>query len=210
MNDEESVPYINISTRIYASILGVIVGLSGIIHGFYEALQGNKATEGFYLDSVGAVTLLPNYLVTGIVAITTSIFIIVWMIGYVQRKDGPIIFLISCVILFFVGGGVAQVVVFLIAWIVSTQIRSPLLGWEKVIPLPIRGKVAKLWLPVLALAVIFILSGLFIWLYVLPPGEIREITSTHYLLWSLLLIGAFLLTIDIVLGFARDIEIRER
>jgi len=205
---ERPLSYKNNSTKVYTSILGIFVGISGIIHGLYEIFQGNKVTEGFYMPSIGAVTLIPNYLFTGIVAIIVSIFIIIWIIGFIQMKSGSGIFLISSIILFFFGGGVAHILVFLIAWLVSTQIRSPLLLWENIIPKHLRGTFSKLWLPVLIVGLLFILSGVFIWLFVLPPGEIREITSTHYLLWSLLLVGVFLLIIDIILGFSRDIEKR--
>lgn len=37
-------------------------------------------------------------------------------------------------------------------------------------------------------------------------GEIREVTSAHYLVWSSLLIGILFLLLDIVFGFSRDIE----
>jgi hypothetical protein len=33
-------------TKVVAAALGVCVGLSGLDHGFFEALQGNTATPG--------------------------------------------------------------------------------------------------------------------------------------------------------------------
>jgi energy-coupling factor transporter transmembrane protein EcfT len=120
----------------------------------------------------------------------------------------PPVFVILCILLFIVGGGFAQVLVIIIAWIVSTQIHSPLSWWEKKIPHPIRNVFARLWLPILILGVLFFTVGFGIWLFVLPPGEIREVTTTHYLVWTALFIGIFLLSIDIMFGFSRDIELR--
>ena len=207
-NQEKPLSYINNSTRVYTTILGLFVGISGIVHGLYEVFQGNKATEGFYLPSIGAVTLIPNYLFTGIAAIVVGIFILIWSIGFIQTKSGPGIFLFSSILLFFVGGGVAHILIFLIAWLVSTNIRSSLSFWERIISKHLRGTFSKIWLPVLVAGLLFVLSGVLIWIFIIPPGEIREITSTHYLLWSLLLVGVFLLIVDIILGFSRDIEKR--
>jgi len=207
-NQEKPLSYINNSTRVYTTILGLFVGISGIVHGLYEVFQGNKATEGFYLPSIGAVTLIPNYLFTGIAAIVVGIFILIWSIGFIQTKSGPGIFLVSSIVLFFVGGGVAHILIFLIAWLVSTNIRSSLSFWERIISKHLRGTFSKIWLPVLVAGLLFVLSGVLIWIFIIPPGEIREITSTHYLLWSLLLVGVFLLIVDIILGFSRDIEKR--
>jgi hypothetical protein len=91
---------------------------------------------------------------------------------------------------------------------VSTQIHNPLSWWEKVIPPRMRSVFARLWLPILILGVLFFTVGFGIWLFVLPPGEIRELTTTHYLVWTSLLIGLFFLFIDIIFGFSRDIELR--
>jgi hypothetical protein len=209
MNREEKPPsYLNTSTRIYVVIFGILVGIGGILHGIYEIFQGNKPTEGLVLPSIGAITLIPNYLFTGIFAIIMGLFVIVWTVGFIHKKNGPSIFLLLSIILFFVGGGVAQVVAIIIAWAVSTRIHSPLSWWEKILPRPIRSLLAQLWLPMLILGLMLFLGGVGIWLFVLPPGEIREVTATHYLLWSLLILGILILLADIILGFARDIERR--
>jgi nitric oxide reductase large subunit len=107
-----------------------------------------------------------------------------------------------------VGGGFAQVLVILIAWLVSTQMHKPLSWWEKNIPHQIRSIFARLWLPLLILGLLFFTVGFGLWLFVLPPGEVREVTTTHYLVWSALAIGLLLLFTDIIFGFSRDIELR--
>lgn len=199
---------INASSKIYALIFGILTGVGGILHGIFETLQGNKPTEGLVLPGIGAVTLIPNYLLTGLAAIIMGLSIIVWTVGFIHTKKGPSIFLLLSIILFLVGGGVAQVLGFIIAWAVATQIHSPLSWWEKILPRRIRGVLARLWLPMLILGLLFFMGGFSIWLFVLPPDETRDITATHYLLWSLLIMSVLILVGDIVLGFARDIERR--
>jgi hypothetical protein len=200
--------YSNQSTSIYVQIFGILVGLGGALHGVFEILQGNKPTEGIVLPEIGALTIIPNYLATGIAAIIVGSLVIIWTAGFINQRIWPAVFIILCVILFFVGGGFAQVLVILIAGLVSTQIHSPLSWWEKMIPHRTRSIFARFWLPILSLGVLFFTVGFGIWLFVLPPGEIREITPTHYLVWITLFIGIFFLLIDILFGFSRDIELR--
>ncbi len=209
-NNKNDLVYVNPSTKVYVLIFGVLTGVGGILHGIFETLQGNKPTEGFVLTGIGAVTLVPNYLLTGIFAIIVGLSIIVWTIGFIHKKNGALIFLILAIVLFLVGGGIAQVLGFIIASAMATQINNPLSWWKKTLPLHTRRIFARLWLPMLILGFAFLMGGFGIWLFVLPPGEIREITTTHYVLWSLLIISVLFLLADIVMGFARDIEVREK
>jgi len=68
--------------RVLASTVGALVGLYGIEHGIFEVLQGDTPTEGLLIDAIGpaqefwpgatepAFSIIPNYLITGILAIT--------------------------------------------------------------------------------------------------------------------------------------------
>ena len=207
MNKENKL-YTNQSTRIYVQIFSVLVGLGGALHGVFEILQGNKPTEGIILSEIGALTIINNYLYTGIAAVIVGSLVIIWAIGFINRRRWTSVFVILCILLFIVGGGFAQVLVIIIAWMVSTQIHSPLSWWEKIIPQRTRSVFARLWLPILILGVFIFTIGFGIWLFVLPPGEIRQVTTTHYLVWTALFIGISLLSIDILFGFSRDIELR--
>jgi hypothetical protein len=207
MNKENRV-YSNKSTSIYVQIFGILVGLGGALHGVFETLQGNQPTGGIVLAEIGALTIIPNYLATGIAAIFVSSLVIIWSIGFIDKRIWPPVFIILCILLFLVGGGFAQILVILTAWLVSTQIHNPLSWWERIIPHRIRSIFARLWLPTLILGVLFFTVGFGIWLFVLPPGEVREVTTTHYLVWISLFIGLFFLLIDILFGFSRDIELR--
>ena len=74
----------NQSTRFYVTIQGVLGGLAGMIHGFAEISQGNRPTGGQWLVSVGAFTLIPNYLVTGIAAVLVGLCVLVWTLGFIS------------------------------------------------------------------------------------------------------------------------------
>ena len=73
---------------------GILCGLTGIIAGVFEVLQGNVPTEGYVISTIGseytmyndftyyAVTIIPNFLVTGILAIFTSSLVTVWSVRH--------------------------------------------------------------------------------------------------------------------------------
>lgn len=41
------------ATKVVASTLGVLVGLAGIEHGFFELLQGNTTTDNIMINAIG-------------------------------------------------------------------------------------------------------------------------------------------------------------
>jgi len=85
------------ATQIITSVIGSVLAIGGITHGFFEILQGYKPTSGFIIQAIGleyqrwgngdeAFSLIPNYLITGILAISVGIIIIVWSFGYINKK----------------------------------------------------------------------------------------------------------------------------
>ena len=92
--------------RIIVATLGSIFGFSGMSHGFFEILQGDVPTEGVFISAIGeaqrmwphgneyAVTLIPNFLISGITAMLVGLALIVWSIGFVHRKNGALILLL--------------------------------------------------------------------------------------------------------------------
>ena len=109
----------NRATKIIVSTIGVILGISGIDHGIFEILQGNQPTEGLIINAIGpdhimwkhggesAFTILPTFLLTGILALLAGIAMIVWTVRYIDRKRGPLAFFLLNILLFLFGGGVA-------------------------------------------------------------------------------------------------------
>ncbi len=197
---------INSTTRLYVTIQGVLGGLIGMIHGIAEILQGNHPTKGFLLNSIGAFTLIPNYLATGIVAVFIGLCLLTWTIGFIHTKYGAIVFLLISAALFLAGGGVAQVGFFLIAWGVGTQIHQRLTWWRATIPELLRKRLAKNWRSNFAAGYFFLLLGITIWLVFTPPGSVYKDPLMQYICWASLAIGFVFQLLTIVSGFALDIE----
>jgi len=43
----------NKATKIITSTLGIVLSIAAFTHGFFEFLQGNKATEGILIQAIG-------------------------------------------------------------------------------------------------------------------------------------------------------------
>ena len=115
----------NRATRIIVAAMGIMLGIAGMNHGFFEILQGNTPTGSLIIQAIGdeqqmwihgteeAFTVVPNFLLTGILAISVSIAIIIWSVGFVHKKHGPTVFILLFVLLFLTGGGIGQIVFFI-------------------------------------------------------------------------------------------------
>ena len=109
------------ATRIIATTIGVFFGLfSGVNHGIFEILQGNTATGGIVIQAIGeaqrfwplgteeAFTIIPNFMVTGILLIIVGLAIVIWSIWFLPGKHGRTVFLGLFILSFLVGGGIGQ------------------------------------------------------------------------------------------------------
>ena len=195
------------STRLFVVIQGTIGGLAAMVHGINAIFLGNVPTAGLVLDGkTGAFTVLPTYLVSGIATVCVSLALILWTIGFIHRKNGPAVFLGIFILLFLVGGGIAQIAFFLIAWAVSTRMNQPPDWWKSAKARNARNRWARAWPAFFASGYLFLLIGIAIWLIATPPGTPFEGHSTAYLVcWFSLIAGVILQVFTIVSGFARDI-----
>ena len=194
------------STRLFVMFQGILAGFAGIVHGISETSKGNTPTGGFILVNVGAFTIIHNYLYTGIATIIVALSITFWTIGFIHKNNGSTIFLILSVLLFLVGGGVAQVLFLIITWGVSTRIDKPLIWCRRILPEDLRKQLANLWLLIFIIGFFFLSVGIGIWLLLLPPGIIHTVNVIDYICWTSLSIGLLFQILTIVSGFARDIE----
>jgi hypothetical protein len=195
----------NFATRIYVLILGSLAGIGGVVHGIAEILQGSKPPEDILLR-IGAFTIIPNYQVTGIMAAIVGIAVVAWTTLRIQRRWGPTVYLTLSTILALVGGGIALIPGSILAWAVSTRIRSPLSWWEKVLSTQTRTALSNMWIVALVVGFGLFAVGFGIWSLVLPPGEIRQPTAMHYVCWSFLCAGTLVILTAIPCSFARDLE----
>jgi len=145
------------ATKIFTSTFGVIMALAGLEHGVGEVLQGNVAPSGvmilswpesaFFHSLAGepAMTIIPNLLLTGILAIFFSLLLLVGSILFVQRKNGGLIMILLCIAMLLAGGGIFPPILGIIIGAVGTRINAPLPWWRRHLPLGFRRFLASLW-----------------------------------------------------------------
>jgi hypothetical protein len=108
----------NRATRIVVAVMGAWMGFAGLEHGIGEVLQGGKAPEGIMirswpdapffrsLNGEPALTLLPNLLFTGLVAVLISLLFIGWSLFYAHQKNGGKGMMVLAIPMFIFGGGI--------------------------------------------------------------------------------------------------------
>ena len=119
-------------TRAAASIIGIFAGLAGASHGVGEMLQGNIAPNGIMIEAwprltslrgEPAMTIVPSFLVTGILAIIFGLIVAIWAAKFVQRKNGGLILVLLSLGMLIVGGGLFPPVFGVVAGIIGTRIK---------------------------------------------------------------------------------------
>ncbi len=207
--------------RITASAIGVLLGLSGILnHGLFEILQGYKPTNGFFIEAIGethrfwlygtegAITLINNYLITGIAAVITGLAIIIWSLKYIHKKFGSTIFLLLLVLLTLVGGGIGYIVLFLPTWAFATRINKPLFWWEKALPVRLRKTISALWIYSLPATLISWLIVMELGIFGFLPGQNNPDVVLN-IVFILLFSSVILASVTFICAISRDIEERK-
>jgi hypothetical protein len=197
-----------------ASVTGVLVGLTGFEHGLLETLQGNFSMSRGVIEAIGpaqrfwaygtepAYTLVPNFLLTGVLAMSLGLIIMIWSAGFIERKRGAWILALLSVGLFLVGGGFAPLVLAVIPVIAATQIGRPLSWWRSHPSSRALDALARLWKWVFILFVFLCLLAMIVAIFGIPlvwifdADATLEILSTmgnvtFFGLGPLCLIGAF-------------------
>lgn len=202
----------NISAlRTTASVFGVYAGLLGMEHGFFETLQGNVAPKGIKILAVGppglpfpfghepAMTLIPNFLVTGVFAMVFGLLIIIWAARFVQKKHGGAVLFLLSIILFLVGGGFGPMTLLITASIAAAKIDKPLTWWRSYLSPRSRLLLAEIWPWFFAGALLYVPVEFTI-------GYIFGVKNDPKLNLPLSypLVGLFLLTL--IAGFAHEIQ----
>jgi hypothetical protein len=116
-----------------ASILGIFAGVSGASHGPGEILQGDRAPNGNIIEawpeltSLGgepAMTLIPNFGVTGIVTVILGLAVTIWSATRIQSKSGALVLILLSVMMLLVGGGLIPPVIGVVAGIIGARVRQ--------------------------------------------------------------------------------------
>ena len=196
------------------STFGVLAGLAGVEHGIGEVLQGNVAPDGVMILSwpgsepwriVGgepAMTVVPNLLVTGILAIIVSLVLLVWSAAFVGRRHGGPVLVLLSVVLLLVGGGFGPPLLGTIIGVAATGMNSPHSRWRVSFPAGPRRFLARVWPWSLA-------ACLLSWLMMLPG----TVLLSHFLgvnsegfVYALILSMFGFLFLTIAAGYARDTQ----
>jgi hypothetical protein len=219
LHDSTQTKFSNGATRRVASTLGVLIGIGSIDHGLLECLQGFHPTSGLIVNALGmgyrwttwkqggegAFTLIPNFLVTGVIATTLGLALIVWSFRFIHRPHGATVFLSLSVASFLTGGGVAQIVLFTLTWGVTTRIGASLAFWRWLIPSAVRPALGRVWPWTLGAATILFMVALEIAVFGYVPGIITQ-TEILHTCWKILVVALTLFLISVVSGFTHDIE----
>ena len=155
-------------TRIVVAAFGILCGLTGMVAGIFEILQGNIAPSSFEISTIGstysmaddftyhAITLIPNFLLTGVLALIVSITVMIWSVKFVERRYGVLTLFTLCISQVLVGG--AWVIdIAIIMCLLATRINKPLYWWRSLLTGNVRNWSVKLF--PLALVSYAIISG---------------------------------------------------
>ena len=149
--------------RIVVVSFSMLCGFTGIIAGYFEITQGNISPDSLIISTIGpeysmwktytiydlmepysALTIIPNFLFTGIAAIIVSCIVIIWAVGFIHKKNGIVIFLSLSILQLLVGGAFVMDMAVITA-ITATRINKPLLWWRSHIPDTVKRSLSLVW-----------------------------------------------------------------
>jgi len=203
----------NTATRTTASIIGIYAGILGAAHGIFETLQGSVAPNGIKIQAIPApcqenevwhaclpaMTLIPNFRTTGMLAIIISLIIVVWAAAFMQQKNSGLVLILLSIPLLLVGGGFIPVFTGMIAGFAGTGINASLSFWRARFPAKTLNLLAKLWPWALFAFMAWSVGG---WILGYLFNQAMIVLS--FVLFFFCNLGLPLLTV--LSGFARDIR----
>jgi MFS family permease len=149
----------NNALRVVALAFGVGAALLGFEHGYFETLQGDVPTNGVLISAIGppcqqatawhacepAFTLLPSFLVSGLLAMAIAVVVMVWAAAVAPRRHGGAALLVFVIALFLVGGGFVTLLIGVVGVVAATQIDAPLTWWQAHLRGGLAGALVRLW-----------------------------------------------------------------
>jgi hypothetical protein len=201
-----------IATKTVAAWFGVVAGIAGLEHGYFEILQGNTRPESLMIVSMGppcvpeevwntcepAMTIIPNFLISGILSVLLGLLILVWSAGFIQRKNGGMVLLLLSVASLLFGGGIFPPLIGIVGGAAGVKVNKPVTG--KQANGPMRGA-AKLWPWPLVIFVVWVLGQF-------PVGYFFNDFLQSIMGFSLLLI-LVMLPVSVYSAYGHDIHTAE-
>jgi hypothetical protein len=197
------------ATKTVASWLGIVAGIGGLEHGYYEILQGNIKPVGLMILSIGppclpekvwnacepAMTIIPNFLITGILSVILGLLVLSWSLAFMDRKNGGAILILLSVALLLFGGGLFPPLIGIIGGLAGTKINKPLAGKQ---PGGISRFASKLWPWPLVIFVVWVLGQI-------PVGYLFNDFLQSIMGFGLLLI-LVMLPVSVYIAYAFDVH----
>jgi hypothetical protein len=199
------------TTTLYLT-LGILAGIMGIEHGIGEVLEGNRPTDGVFIlswpDSAffeimtgePAMTVIPNYLATGLLAIFFSCIFLAVLVRPGLDKRAIMILFALLLLMLLAGGGFGPPILGLIAVLIALKRDSPLRTWSK-LPAKLHSVLSTLWPWSFGLC----LAG---WLMLFPGAALIAFftgTDNALLMVIPILVAFAFIPITLLLGFSRDV-----
>jgi len=122
--------------KLIAVSFGILGGIGSAVHGIGEIQQGNVRPDSvfisswaegpiaLYYDGDPGITLIPNFLATGIACVIVSLFVILWSSKFLGTRRNGAILLASSIVLLLIGGGVGPPVLLFFAGLAALRIRT--------------------------------------------------------------------------------------
>jgi hypothetical protein len=143
------------ATGTTAVILGVYAGLLGVVHGAFAIGQGQTAPATLSINAIGppcqadavwhaclpAITLVPNFFITGVLAVIVGLLMLSWALAVVRQGKGGGILISLSFLLLLVGGGFVSAFVGIVGGTAVTRFQSSFTP----LPSPIWRLGAALW-----------------------------------------------------------------
>ena len=134
----------NQAVKTTAALLGASAGIAGLEHGYFELQQGSANPDGLFISSIGppcdperswnrcepALTIVPDFAITGNLAMILGLVTIIWSLFFVQRRYGGQVLIFLSILLLLFGGGLFPPLIGIIAGLAGTQINKPL-TWSR-------------------------------------------------------------------------------
>jgi hypothetical protein len=144
------------------------------------------------------MTVIPSFLVTGILAIVFGLIVLVWSTFFVQKKRGGLVLILLCIPLLLFGGGIFPPLIGVIAGALGTRIHKPLNVEGSRLSGGLLRFLAVLWPWVLAVYVLWVLGQ-----WVIGHFFNDWLLANGYLI-IVMVLGSLLLTVPT--AYARDLH----